>query len=150
MRAGDTIILGYNFESDPAILSTFNLVSDLAPGDSVRFTVPTTFDVDAAGTYHLNAYTLIEDDPWFYGTNNDTLSYTFQTWLNPVTGLLDTISSRQPDTLFIQPIIDPQYSYLWGDASTATSYDVSAPGTYYLTVTEGVHGCKTYDSVYIV
>ncbi len=149
LNTNDTIILGYDFESEPAVIDTFSLASDLIPGDSVLHVMPTSFDVNTPGTYQIKAYTLIEDDPFFYGTNNDTLIKSFEIWQSPITGLVDTISSRRPDTVLIEPIFDPDYSYLWGDNSTTPVYDVEDPGMYYLTVTEIVHGCETYDSIYI-
>jgi hypothetical protein len=145
----DTMIIGYDFESDLPVIDTFLLSADLLPGDSTLFTLPTTFDVTSAGTYQINAYTLIEDDPFFYITNNDTASKTFEVWPLPITDLPDTMSSRQPDTLVIEPHFDPAYDYLWGDMSTTPTYDVAYPGTYYLTVTESTRGCQAFDSVYI-
>lgn len=145
----DTMIIGFDFESETAVIDTFFLSSDLVPGDSVLFTIPTSFDATSAGTYQIKAYTLIEDDPFFYVTNNDTTTKTFEVWPSPITDLADTISSRQPDTLMIEPYFDPSYDYLWGDMSTTPTYDVSVPGTYYLTVTESTHGCQKFDSVYI-
>lgn len=149
LSTDDTIVVGYDFESDPAVIDTFYLASDLIPGDSVMHTIPTSFDVNTPGIYQIIAYTLIEDDPYFYGSNNDTASKSFEIWQSPLTGLLDTISSRRPDTVVIEPVFDPDYSYLWGDASTTPTYNVDDPGTYYLTVTENVHGCEAYDSTFI-
>lgn len=149
LKQNDTMIIGYDFESNPAVIDTFLLSSDLIPGDSTLFTIPTTFYVTSAGTYQIKAYTLIEDDPFFYVTNNDTTNKIFEVWPSPITDLADTISSRQPDTLIIEPYFDPSYDYLWGDMSTTPTYDVSVPGTYYLTVTESTHGCQKFDSVYI-
>lgn len=149
LHTDDTLIIGYDFETDPAVIDTFRLASDLLPGDSVLLTLSTSFNVETPGNYQIQAYTLIEDDPWFYGYNNDTTTKLFETWQNPTTGLEDTISTRQPDTLMIEPIIEPEYTFLWGDLTTTSSYDVEAPGTYYLTVTESIHGCQTYDSIFI-
>ncbi|MGD2033820.1 MAG: hypothetical protein PVF73_02115, partial [Bacteroidales bacterium] len=149
LSVNDTMIVGYDFESDPAVIDTFVLATDLVPGDSVMHTMPTTFDLTTPGSYQIKAYTLIEDDPYFYGSNNDTLSQQFEIWQSPITGLADTISSRRPDTVWIEPVFDPLYSYLWGDNSTSPTYDVDDDGTYYLTVTETIHGCETYDSIYI-
>ena len=149
LEANDTMIIGYDFESELAVIDTFLLAADLTVGDSMLFTLPTSFDASAAGTYQIRVYTLIEDDPFFYVTNNDTAVKVFEVWPVPITNLPDTMSSRQPDTLMIEPHFDPDYSYLWGDMSTSPTYDVSVPGNYYLTVTEINHGCQTFDSVYI-
>jgi len=149
LKTNDTMIIGYDFESEPMVIDTFQLSSDVAPGDSVLFQIPTLFDATSPGIYQIRAYTLIEDDPWYYGSNNDTAWKSFEIWQNPITGLEDTISSRIPDTVVIRPIVEPEYSFLWHDNSTNTTFDVEVPGTVYLTVTESIHGCQTYDSVYI-
>ncbi len=149
LETNDTLIIGYDFESNPPVIDTFQLAADLVPGDSVLFQLPTTFDVTSPGIYQITAYTLIEDDPWYYGSNNDTAWKSFEIWQNPITGLEDTISSRLPDTVVIRPIVEPEYSFLWHDMTTDTIFDVEVPGTVYLTVTESTHGCETYDSVYI-
>jgi hypothetical protein len=149
LKTNDTMIIGYDFESEPAVIDTFLLSTDVIPGDSVLFMIPTVFDVTSPGTYQIRAYTLIEDDPWFYGSNNDTAWKSFEIWQNPITGLVDTISSRLVDTVVIRPIVEPEYTFLWHDNSTNPTFDVEVPGTVYLTVTETNHGCQTFDSVYI-
>lgn len=149
LNATDTMIIGYEFENEPAVIDTFQVGSTVIPGDSIAYNLPTSFDVTSPGIYQIRAFTLIEDDPFYYITNNDSLTKSFEIWQNPLTGLADTISSRQPDTLSIEPIFDVNYDYLWGDMTTTPTYDVDNPGTYYLTVTESVHGCQTYDSIYI-
>jgi hypothetical protein len=149
LKPEDTMIVGYDFESNQPVIDTFQLASELQPGDSMLFTLPGNFNVDNPGTYHIRAYTLIEADPWFWGANNDTAWKTFETWQNPITGLVDTISSRLPDTVVVRPNIEPNYTYLWHDNSTNNTFDVEVPGTVYLTITETTHGCHTEDSVYI-
>jgi hypothetical protein len=149
LKQNDTMVVGYKFENQPAVLDTFYLSAELQPGDSILHTMPSTFNIDMPGTYDILAYTLIEDDPWFYGSNNDTAWKSFETWVNPTTGLIDTIQSREVDTVIIRPIIDPQYTYLWGDNSTNNYFDVTVPGHVYVTVTDITHGCQIEDSVYI-
>jgi hypothetical protein len=158
MITGDTIIVGVDFESEPSVIDTFSLSSDLAPGDSVLLTVGTDYDITTAGTYDILAYTLIEDDPFLYQTNNDTAWKTFTIWPNPPVILADTIGSRDPDTVNIVPQYpdwEPGYTYLWQPGSVTDSiYDVSlhgyGPRVYNLTVTEPVHNCVTEDSVNVL
>lgn len=145
----DTIIIGANFESLSPVIDSFNISGSLLPGDSIAFNMYLPMDIDNPGTYNLFAYTMVEDNPYYYGTNNDTTWKTFTVWQNPVTNLDDTVYSREPDTLVIRPLINPKYSYLWGDGDTTNYHDVIAPGFYYLTVTESDHGCITKDSTLI-
>jgi hypothetical protein len=150
--ASEEIIVGYTFESMAPVIDTFLLASDLETGDSINFILPFNYSTDAAGVYNIDAYTLYEDDPWYYGTNNDTVNYSFNRWQNPISGLPDTIQSRQPDTLLLQANIEPEYSYYWdfeGTHSTDSWFDVTGPGVYYLDITESNHGCVTNDSIYV-
>lgn len=150
LKTNDTIIVGVDFESDAAIIDTFMLASPLAAGDSILFKIPTSIDIDNPGTYSLSAYTLIEDDPYFYGTNNDTLTRTFTIWPNPVSGMVDSLYSREPDTLVITPNFEAGWTYLWYDGLTTQSHAVSESDIFYsVTITESAHSCQTEDSTYV-
>ena len=59
--------------------------------------------------------------PYFYLANNDTLSLDFKVLANPITMMMDTISTREPDTVTIRPFYDPDYDYLWNDLSTLST-----------------------------
>jgi hypothetical protein len=158
MKANDTIIIGVDFEAEPAVIDTFSLASDLVPGDSVEFTVATDFDISTAGTYNIMAYTKIEDDPLFYQTSNDTAWKTFTIWPNPRVILADTIGSRDPDTVNIVPVYPDWvsgYTYEWQPGGITDSiYDVSdngyGPRVYHVAVTEPVNGCVTNDSINVL
>ena len=158
MSAGDTIIVGVDFESDLPVIDTLILASDLVPGDSIDLSVATDINIVAAGTYNIKAYTLAEVDPWYYNKNNDTASYTFDVWQNPIIMLDDTIGSRQPDTVKLRPIYDnwvPGYTYNWDPGAVTDSiYDVITHGygdtLYKVTATEPIRGCSTTDSVNVL
>lgn len=154
LDANDTILIGLDFENQSPILDSFTLGSDLLPGDSILRILNTNFDLSVAKAYNIKAYTLIEDDPFYYLTNNDTLDYTFNVWPNPRIILPDTIGSRQPDTLVIVPQYPDWvtgYTYLWQDNVTTDSiFDVDVEGLHWVTATEPEHGCYTTDSVQIV
>lgn len=158
LNASDTVIVGVDFESDQPVVDTLILVSDLEPGDSVDFIVNTDIDIATAKTYNITAYTLIEDDPWYYLANNDTAHYSFEVWGNPTILLADTLASKQPDTLNIIPVYPdwvPGYSYLWSPGNISDSiYDISAniygDTIYKVKVTEPVYGCTSIDSVNVL
>jgi hypothetical protein len=152
LEAGDTVIVGVDFETDQPVIDTLVLAASLTPGDSVDLTVNTNIDIAAATTYNITAYTLIEDDPWFYLANNDTATYSFEVWPNPVTELVDTISSRTPKDVVIRPyaVTPGTHKFLWYDMSTADTHTVEVSDFYYsVRVTDTTHGCYTYDSVYV-
>ncbi len=149
LNINDTIKAGLDFQSEAPRIETFLLSKKLSPGDSVLYSFKNQVDISTPKVYHIRAYTMIEKDPSFYGTHNDTLARNFEIWQNPVTLLQDTIFSREPDTVVIRPQVKPEYSFLWDDNSTAPTYHVTVPRTYKLTVTESTHGCHTSDSVYV-
>ncbi len=158
LYSGDTIIVGVDFQTDAPIIDTLILTSDLVAGDSMDITVPAEIAIEEEGDYELYAYTLIEDDPFFYGSNNDTAWLDFTIWPNPDIILADTIGSRQPDTVIIVPVYESWvtgYEYSWSPGGVTDSiYNVHDNGfgdaIYYLTVTEPEHNCVTYDSVNVL
>lgn len=154
LEPDDTLIVGINNAGTDFIVDTFLVASLVNPGNELTHTMTKSIDNNNVGSHQLTAFTLSDTDPYFYFTNNDTLIKTYEIWQNPVTDLVDTISSRLPDTVVIYPNVQPEYSFYWyeensGRTSTNTSFDVDVPGTVYVTVTESDHGCQTFDSVYI-
>jgi hypothetical protein len=150
LKKNDPIIVGFDFNQVPMEKDTFHLAADLLPGQTVKHTFIKPVDDLAPGDYNLRAYTLIEADPYFYQGNNDTLSLNFKVLPNPITMLLDTISTREPDTVTIRPFYNPDYDYLWNDMSTNRNYDVEHSGWYKVKVTATrSNGCISYDSSYV-
>ncbi len=150
VKKENPIIVGYDFNQVHIDIDTFNLVTDLLPGQTVKHTFSTPVDNGTPGNYNITAYTLIEDDPWFYGNPNDTLSLDFEIKERPFTMLSDTISTREPDTVFIRPFYSDTYDYLWNDMSTGPEYDVKRDGWYHVLVTDARgNGCTSSDSSYV-
>ena len=150
LKQQDTIVVGFNLNQVHMATDTFKLSADLLPGQTIKHTFLKPVDVTQPGNYNLTAYTLIEDDPYFYLGNNDTLSVDFEVLANPFTDLTDTISTREPDTVVIRPFYHADYDYLWDDNSTGSTYDVETDGWYHVTVTAARgNGCISHDSSYI-
>ena len=155
VSASDTLLVGYQFDGNPSVYDTLFLVDDLEPGDSVQFAFSEKIDMPEARFYDLSVFTLFESDPWFYGSNNDTISKTLEIVPLPVTGIPDTIQSREPDTVIIRANIDPDYEYSWKDTlgselSTGDTLKVPGDGVYYLLVTDvGGNGCSILDSTFV-
>lgn len=154
LHTGDTIIVGINLDSDPAIFDSVQLTEELLPGDSVLLNFDVGMDIKTAKTYSIYAYTLIEDEPYFYSlASNDTAYVSFTVWPSPVTELPDTISSREPKNVVVRPYetVPPGYTFLWYDGATTDTHMVDKSDKYYtVTVTEPVHSCMTDDSVYVL
>ena len=150
VKKENPVIVGYDFNQVHMETDTFNLANDLLPGQTIRHTFSKSVDDDTPGIYNITAYTLIEDDPYFYGNINDTLSLDFEVLARPFTLLTDTISTREPDTVFIRPFYSDTYDYLWNDLSTGPVYDVKHDGWYHVLVTDARgNGCSSYDSSYV-
>jgi hypothetical protein len=150
LKKDDLIIVGFDFNQVLMETDTFQLAADLLPGQNIKHTFNKPVDAISPGDYNLKAYTLIEADPYFYQGNNDTLSLNFKVLPNPITMLLDTISTREPDTVTIRPFYDSRYDYLWNDMSTGSTYDVEHSGWYKVKVTATrYNGCISYDSTYV-
>ncbi|MBN2611255.1 MAG: T9SS type A sorting domain-containing protein [Bacteroidales bacterium] len=155
VNAGDTILMGYIFDGNETVYDTLLLETTLDPGNTTQFTFAEKISTETDGLYQLSAFTLFEDDPWFYGSNNDSSTTIFQAYPLPLTNLPDTIQSREPDTVVIRSYYDINYDYSWKDTlgvelSTADTLKVPGDGWYYLHVTNaGGNGCYNYDSVYV-
>ncbi len=149
LPAADTLIMGLKLNSDTIIYDTLQIGRVWPVGDTLAFRFTKSAPIYDAGIYELNAFTLIEQDPFFYSsTSNDTASFTFSVLPNPVTNLPDSVFSAFPDTLFLTARYDENYSYLWGTGETVNSFDVPAEGTYTLITTDsGGNGCITYDTI---
>ncbi|MBN1414743.1 MAG: T9SS type A sorting domain-containing protein [Bacteroidales bacterium] len=150
MKISDTIIVGFGLNSSPVAVDTFQLTQALLPGQTIKHTFAEKIDVLTPATYTLKAYTLTEDDPYYYGTNNDTLSLVFTVLPNPTIGLLDTIQTKEPDTVILRPYYHADYDYLWFDGKTTSTYDVDKGGVHSVTVTATRgNGCSAKDSTYV-
>lgn len=150
IRANDTIPVGFRFE-DQLVYDNVILATDLAPGDSIEFLFEDIIEITQPGSYQFSTFTLMEDDPWFYSQNNDTVTKTFEILPLPFTDLMDTIQSRRPDTVVIRAYYDENYSYNWEyGLSTADTLKVPRNGVYHVVVTDtGGNGCNISDSVYV-
>jgi hypothetical protein len=150
VKKDEHVVVGYDLNKLHMQTDTFSLASDLLPGKTMKYTFPVPVDVRNPGSYNLRAYTLVEEDPFYYEGNNDTLSLDFEVLPNPFTLLIDTIATRMPDTVVIRPFYDPDYDYLWNDLTTGTTFAVEEGGLSTVRVTDARgNGCISYDSTYV-
>ncbi len=151
LNASDTLIMGLKVNSDTVLYDTLQIGAIWPVGDTLSFQFTTGAPIQEAGIYELEAFTLIEADPYFYSdTANDTASFTFSVLPNPITNLPDSVFSAFPDTLFLVARDDPDYAYLWGTGETTNTFDVPAEGTYTLITTDTAgNGCITYDTTIV-
>ncbi len=150
LKTNDTIIVGFDFNNTRIAVDTFRLTAPLLPNQTIQHTFAEKISNLSPSAYNIRAYTLIEDDPFFYGSNNDTFSVSFNVLPNPIIGLPDTIQTKEPDTVILRPYYHPDYDYLWQDGKTTREYDVDKGGLYTVTVTATRgNGCSAKDSTYV-
>ncbi len=150
LKTNDTIIVGFDFNNTRIAIDTFRLAAPLLPNQTIQHTFSEKITNLLPASYNIRAYTLIEKDPFFYGTNNDTFSVSFNVLPNPTIGLPDTIQTKEPDTVVLRPYYHPDYDYLWQDGKTTVNYDVDKGGLYTVTVTATRgNGCSAKDSTYV-
>ena len=150
----DTMITGIqtNVTGSKIIIDTFLFTRNLVQGDTISFTFKTPLNIfDSAGFYQIAVFTMIEKDKFFYDSvSNDTFRLNVTVYPNPVIGLPDSVSTREPDTIVLKPVQNPLYSYKWQDKSTDSVYDVVSKGKYSVQVTNTSTGCTAYDSTKII
>jgi Secretion system C-terminal sorting domain len=150
MKQNDTIVVGYEISPVQTDVDTFLLTSDFLPGQSFNYTFDGHVGEIGPGNYSISAYTLIEYDPYFYGPNNDSTQIDFVVYPGPLVGIPDTISTREPDSVIISPLYDPDYDYLWHDMSTLREFHVQYAGWHKVMVTDARgNGCSAKDSTYV-
>jgi hypothetical protein len=148
----DTILIGINFAPN------FSLGADatVCAGNTVTFSGPNgqfdylwsssdttqTITTGAAGNYVL---TVIDQNNLCF--TNDTIAL----FVNPAPPVafgsdIAVCSSNLPYTLNAPT---GNYTYNWSDMSTADSLNVTASGTYYVTVTDNVTSCSDGDTIVV-
>ncbi|MGC9341875.1 MAG: hypothetical protein ACP5E3_04170, partial [Bacteroidales bacterium] len=152
LKAGETIIAGYDFEEEPTVIDTFVLESDLLKGRTMSYTFKTKFQIDTAGWKDIRAFTLLPDDVNFYNepTSNDSTFKSFELRETPVPSLPENIFTVRPDTILLDAYIDdPLVTYQWQDGSTNPTYNVTDydDGVYSITTSNGF--CEFRDTVYV-
>jgi gliding motility-associated-like protein len=99
----------------------------------------------AAGTYDVTLTITY--------TDNTTKTYPFQVQISSLPGQIlgQDVTLCEGEKVVLKAYngtpSSPLFKYLWQDGSTAASYEVSAPGTYWVEVTLG--NCRSRDSVVV-
>lgn len=151
MKTGDTIVIGAKVNGVLQAVDTIKLAANLIRNATLNYTFKKKVNFNAAGSYTIKAFTMIENDKTFYGgANNDTASVSFTVNQNPVTNLKKSYSTARLDTLWLKPASPAGYGYSWEHNSATAStqnYLASEIGTYHLTVTNPGTLCQTKDTI---
>jgi hypothetical protein len=119
-------------------VETITLSEEFTTGDKIAYTLSQTFDISSAGSYYINASTLIAEDT---NPSNDTYQVTVNAWGNPQVIIDDAVSICQ-DEVHTITIPEGYVSYVWSNGgSTTNSLSVDVPGVYSVTVTDA-NGCS--------
>jgi len=138
LMAGEVLIVGYDYASEPTVTDTFILDSKLPGGATVPYIFKDQLEITTSGWQNIEAFTLLPDDIDFYNdtVTNDSTSKSFEVAQTPYFFLPDEIYSVRPDTVVLDASTgDPANTYLWQDNSTDPVFKVStiADGVYYAT-----------------
>lgn len=158
LNVNDTIIVGVTVNGGTQVTDTFTLPSAILVGQSKQFALHKAVPIVNAGNYVVKAFTKIDMEQYFYGTNNDTATLSFTVKPNPVTNLPVAISSARPDTVVIKAYQGSNYAYNWEYGGSNVSNSNSVPvkngaqvriGDFHLTVTDNTpgNGCITLDTI---
>ncbi len=152
LMAGDTLIVGYDLDSEPTVRDTFVLSSNLLRGSSMPYVFIESLEVMSAGIKNIEAFTLLADDIDFYNetVTNDTTAKSFEVADTPYVYLPSEVYTVRPDTILLDADTgDPSNSYLWHDGTTDPVFNVSAiaDGVYHVTASNSF--CEYSDTSYV-
>lgn len=152
LMAGDTLIVGYDLETDPTVIDTVILTGDLLSGSTLPYVFTSQLEVLSSGIKSIEAFTLLEDDIDFYNDTltNDTLAKSFEVAETPYVYLPEAIYTVRPDTIVLDAYTGtPTDTYLWQDMSTDSDFQVTAmaDGIYHVTASNPY--CDYSDTSYV-
>ena len=152
LMAGDTIIVGYDYESDPTVIDTFLLASNVLKDATFQHSFTQLFVPASSGMKDIDAFTLLPDDERFYNEvlTNDSTSKSFEILETPFADLPYSIYSVRPDTIVLDAYTgNPADTYTWQDASTNPQFNVTniATAVYWVEIDNG--SCTFTDTTYV-
>jgi hypothetical protein len=152
LMAGDSIIVGYDFDGNPTVIEKFALASNLKRNGSVQYIFKNDLITTTSGSKKVTAFTLLPDDARFYNEifTNDTASKTINVAQTPFLYLPSAIYTVRPDTVILDAYTgNPTDTYLWQDNSTNSKFQVTlkADGIYHVRASNGI--CDYRDTTYI-
>ena len=152
LMAGDSIIVGYDFDGQSTVIEKFALSSNLPKNSNIQYTFKNILNITTSGFKDISAFTLLPDDERFYNEifTNDTTSKTIEVKQTPFVYLPPAIYTVRPDTVVLNAYTgNPTDTYLWQDNSTDSEFHVTlkADGIYHVTASNGL--CEYRDTTYI-
>ena len=151
LQIGDSVQIGYVVDRSGDIQiaeETLVLTAVLPVGNTFSHAMTAPFDFSISGDYQVTVYN-ISPYPHFYGpVSNDTVLSTI-TVRKPYVDLGKDISTSMPDTVLLKAYSGVLgQSYQWQDLSIDSVYQVSAEGTYFVSVDNGI--CTASDTISVL
>jgi hypothetical protein len=144
LRSGDTLKIGYKFQTLDTTWRKYKLNKILHPGDTINYQfTDTALNMSTIKAYSICAIVRYKNDKV---PANDTMKRIVNVWGFPVINLGSAKTVPAIDTLHAGPGFA---SYSWSDGSTDSIYEVRSTGYQKVKVTD-IHGCITIDSVKII
>ncbi|MDA3821214.1 MAG: Ig-like domain-containing protein [Bacteroidales bacterium] len=146
--AGDTIVVGYQLDSNTPVVDSIFLSADFAPATSIDFTFESSIDLSAIGVYSLKAHTLLSSEIDGNPSNDQLIASVENYDKLPIDlGMDQTVCEGDVFVLDAGSGFD---SYLWSNAGSETNLlEVTTSGEYSVLVSNG-EGCDGRDTVSII
>ncbi len=145
LTIGDTLEMGFIFNAQPKVDTTWAMNTTLLPGDSTIFVFADSLDMQAIGAYNLKVWATVDLDN---DATNDTLAVAVNVWGYPSYDLT-------PDTVKVTAVsytVDAGAgwdAYYWhNDGSTNQTFVQTQTGWAKVTVYD-THGCPATDSLFV-
>jgi hypothetical protein len=142
--AGDTIMVGLEFNGNPAVSEPYVLATNFIPATSKFFIFPGYYDFATDGSYTVTAYTL---EPGDVDNFNDTSSAVIINFVSPTINLGADIYTFNCDTVILDAGASWS-SYMWPGGINTQTFDVDTCGNYSVIVTDA-NGCSATDQIFV-
>ncbi len=143
LKAETSVTFEYTINEGATVQEAFEFTEDLTPGEHIDFSFAQKVDFSIPGNYTIQAKGIFAGD---FNTSNDGTSKSIEIFDLPTVYL-------GPDTIIRSGLITldagPDLTYLWSDASTMQTLDVTETGIYSVEVTNS-NGCKASDEISII
>ncbi|MDX9848572.1 MAG: T9SS type A sorting domain-containing protein [Tenuifilaceae bacterium] len=143
LKTGSAVQFSYTINTNTPVNEEYTLTSDLIPGDFIDFSFAQKVDFSIPGQYSIEVVGSYAGD---FVPDNDGTSETIDIYDLPTVYL-------GPDTVIRSGLITldagPDLTYLWSDASTMQTLDVTETGIYSVTVTNA-NSCTATDEISII
>jgi len=149
-KPSDNLITSIDRDGEKILTDTFHVSSNIVPGATVNFAFTHPVNMRDSGNYNFTAYThIIGDSNMYYnGVSNDSLQQTIRVKGEPDYTLGPNIGTLDPSSVVLDA--GSGYTdYLWNDASTNQTYNVTTADEFSVTVTN-TEGCQAVDTIAVI